>query len=149
MRTESYKFINHVMGMKNLVQTCNQIFGKRSGNFRLRDGCVSLKQCWFCKQLKMQNQNLVKNSQFWNDLSCSTTEPTIWPVWPLKTQISLSICPLWSVFAVCSMDSQGPSFFMQTVKTDQSADLSLCRSFCWFCHAVAHLWREVVCFSPV
>ena len=35
-----------------------------------------------------------------NDLSSNTTKPTKWPVSPAKTQISLSICPVWSVFAV-------------------------------------------------
>ena len=33
--------------------------------------------------------------------SHSTTKPTKWPVWPAKTQISLGIHPVWSVFAEC------------------------------------------------
>ena len=33
-------------------------------------------------------------------MSQSTTKPTKWPVCPAKTQISLGICPVWSVFTV-------------------------------------------------
>ena len=35
-------------------------------------------------------------------LSCHTTEPTKWHVRPLKTQISLGICPVWSVSLLCA-----------------------------------------------
>ena len=49
------------------------------------------------------------------------TKPAIWPVRPAKSQISLGIHPVWSVFAVCSKASQGPQgFFMRTAKTDQT-----------------------------
>ena len=35
------------------------------------------------------------------NMSCSMTKPTRWPVRPVKTQISLSVSPVWSrVFAV-------------------------------------------------
>ena len=34
------------------------------------------------------------------NLSCLMTKPTKWHVRPAKTQISLGICPVWSVFAV-------------------------------------------------
>ena len=37
------------------------------------------------------------------------TKPTKWPLRPAKTQISLGICPVWSVFAVRSMGSWGPN----------------------------------------
>ena len=36
---------------------------------------------------------------------CLVTKPTKWSVRPVKTQISLGICPVWSVFAVHSMGS--------------------------------------------
>ena len=38
-------------------------------------------------------------------LSRLMTKPTKWHVRPAKTQISLGIRPVWSEFAVCSMDS--------------------------------------------
>ena len=34
-------------------------------------------------------------------ISQCMTKPTKWHVRPAKTQISLGICPVWSVFAVC------------------------------------------------
>ena len=40
-------------------------------------------------------------------LSRHLTKSTKWPVRPVKTQISLGIHPVWSVFAVHSMSSQG------------------------------------------
>ena len=38
-------------------------------------------------------------------LRCLMTKPTKLPLRPAKTQISLGICPVWSVFAVCFMGS--------------------------------------------
>ena len=38
----------------------------------------------------------------------STTKQTKWPVCPVMTWISLGIHPVWSIFAVCFMGSQGP-----------------------------------------
>ena len=40
-----------------------------------------------------------------NYLSCLMTKSTKWSVLPAKTQISLGICPVWSVFAVRSVGS--------------------------------------------
>ena len=39
-------------------------------------------------------------------LSLHMTKPINWPVCPAKTQISLGICPVWSVFAVHSKDTK-------------------------------------------
>ena len=69
---------------------------------------------------------------------------------PAKTQISLGIHPVWSVFAVRFMGSLGPKLFSggqgrlwsDWAKCPGWTDLSLRwadRSFCWFCHEVAHL----------
>ena len=41
-------------------------------------------------------------------LSRSTTKPTIWPVRPATTQVSLGIRPVWSEFAVRSVGSLEP-----------------------------------------
>ena len=61
-------------------------------------------------------------------LSLITTKPTIWPVRPAKTQISLGICPVWSESSLCAQwVAKDPMF--------NHAD----RSFCWFCRAQAHL----------
>ena len=51
--------------------------------------------------------NLLKPSDI-QYLSSSMTELTKWPVHPAKTQISLGICPVWSVFAVRFMGCEGP-----------------------------------------
>ena len=45
-------------------------------------------------------------SILWSQWSLCMTKPTKWPVHPAKTQISLGICPVWSVFAVCSQSLQ-------------------------------------------
>ena len=52
-------------------------------------------------------------SSFTWQIWCSTRKPTKWPVQqndvqPVKTQFSLGICPVWSVFAVQSVGSYGP-----------------------------------------
>ena len=39
--------------------------------------------------------------QFDQSLCCLHAKPTKWPVCPAKTQISLSILSVWSVFVVC------------------------------------------------
>ena len=44
----------------------------------------------------------IEQSENWrSNMNRSMTKPTKWPVCPAKTQISLGICPVWSVFAVC------------------------------------------------
>ena len=78
------------------------------------------------------------------------TTPTKWPVRPAKTQISLGIYPVWSVFTVCSMDSQEPKASSCGQRrrwsdwADAQADPSLRwahMSVCWFCHV------RIVCQS--
>ena len=84
-----------------------------------------------------------------------TTKPTKWPVRPAKTQISLGMCPVWSVFAVHLKKCWVLSYPLSTQRrlwsdwVDAQADLSLCwaaahRSFCWFCHAVAQTISEPI-----
>ena len=69
-------------------------------------------------------------------LSRSTTKPTDWPVRPAKAQISLGICPVWSVYIVCLMGSSGPKVFscgqqrLWSDWCDAQADLSLCWVHC-------------------
>ena len=78
------------------------------------------------------------------------TKPTKWHVCPAKTQISLGIRPVWSESALCAQwVAKDPSFLHadstdadQTGWMDDQGDLSLRwvhRSFCWFCHEVAHI----------
>ena len=46
-----------------------------------------------------------------NHMSRHTTKPTKWPVRPLKTQISLGICPVWSESSLCAQEVvKGPMF---------------------------------------
>ena len=81
-------------------------------------------------------------------LSRSMTKPTKWPVHPAETQISLGICPVWSVFAVRMKKHwvfNNPLSASEDSWADWAnarADLSLRwahRPFSWFCHASAHL----------
>ena len=74
-------------------------------------------------------------------LSHSMTKQTKWPVCPAKTQISLGICLVWSVFTVRSMGGS----YMRTAKTlirlgrCPSWSVSLLDAFCSFCHAETQL----------
>ena len=51
--------------------------------------------------------------QFWN-MSRRMTKLTKWPVYPAKTQISLGIYPVWSVFAVCMKKAWVLSYSLST-----------------------------------
>ena len=86
-----------------------------------------------------------------NDGSCLMTKQTEWSVRSSRTQISLGIHPVWSVFAVCLMGSWGPnvSSYVQwrlwSDWVDAQADLSLRwvhMPFCWFCHEAAQIWKK-------
>ena len=79
------------------------------------------------------NSNRQNNStQCQGHKSHSMTKPSIWLVCPVKTLISLGICPVWSVYDMCSKDSQSPkasSCGQQSLWpdwVDAQADLSLC-----------------------
>ena len=77
---------------------------------------------------------------------------TKWTVRPVKTQISLGICPVWSVFAVRMKHwvlgyPKSTQWRVWSDRADAQADLSLRwaqRSFCWFGHEAAHI--DFVCF---
>ena len=58
-------------------------------------------------------------------ISHSTTKPTKWTVHPAKTQFSLSIHPVWSVFAVYSVGSWEPkvSSCGKTKYSDQTGQM--------------------------
>ena len=84
------------------------------------------------------------------DMSQCMTKPTKWPEGPAKTQISLGIHihPVWSKSSLCTQwVAKDPSFIHADSKdwsdwADAQADLSLHwlhMSFCWFCHALAHI----------
>ena len=79
------------------------------------------------------------------NMSCFVTKPTKWHVHPAKTQISLGIRLVRSVFAV-RWWKLGPLATQWAHKEDWSdwvdaqADLSLCWAhmpFCWCCHEAA------------
>ena len=79
-------------------------------------------------------------------MSRRTTKPTKCPVRPAKTQISMGICPVWSVFAICMKKPWVLSYPMSAQRrfwsdwVDAQTDLSLRwahRPHCWFCHAAA------------
>ena len=66
---------------------------------------------------------------------------------PAKTQISLGIHPVWSVFIVRMKKAWALSYPMSAQRrlwsdwADAQADPSLCwaQSLCWFCHEAAHM----------
>ena len=79
---------------------------------------------------------------------CCTTKPTNWSMHTAKTQISLGMGPVWSessLYAQWVVTTQ--AFFMWTAKTlirlgrcqGWSKSLLGAQSFCWFCHAQAHM----------
>ena len=74
------------------------------------------------------------------------TKPIKWHVRPVKTPISLGICPVWSVFAVHIKKAWVLRYTLTTQQRclsdwmDTQADLSLCLAhmpFCRFCWALA------------
>ena len=86
------------------------------------------------------------------EMSRLMTKPTKWHVHPVKTQISLSIHPVWSVFAVCMKKAWILSYTLNAQRRlwsgwpDAQVDLSLRwahKSFCWFCHVAAHIHIHV------
>ena len=85
---------------------------------------------------------------FKRDMSRLMAKPTKWHVGPAKTQISLGICPVWSVFAVHSMGSYGPKLSSCRQRklwsdwVNAQTDLSFRWAqmpFYWFWHEVAHM----------
>ena len=80
------------------------------------------------------------------------TKPKKWHVRPAKTQISLGICPVWSVFAVRMKKAWVLTYPLTecTVNTliwlggrPGWPESSLgTQSFCWFCHEAAQLSME-------
>ena len=76
-------------------------------------------------------------------MSQSMTEPTKWPVCPAKTWIRLSICPVWSVFAVhlkvpCTQKAHNEdSERLVNAQADLSTRDFVC--FCLFCRALAQI----------
>ena len=90
------------------------------------------------------------------------TKQTKWPMHPVKTQISLGICPVWSESSLCTQwIAQDPKFlhadsedsdqtgqmprliwvFTGCICVDAQDDPSLClvHVICWFCCAQAHM----------
>ena len=81
-------------------------------------------------------------------LSHLMKKPTKWHEGPAKTQISLGIRPVWSVFAVRMKKAWVLSYPLSAQQrlwsdwADAQADLSLRwahMQFCWFCHDTAHI----------
>ena len=72
----------------------------------------------------------------------------------VKTQISLGIRPVWSVFAVCMKKYWALSYPLSAQRrlTRQGgcpgwSESSLgAQPFCWFCHVVAHMLHWVLCW---
>ena len=76
-----------------------------------------------------------------------TTKPTKWHVRPAKTQISLSIHPVWSVFAVRSMGSKDPNFLH--ADSEDSDQTGWILRLIWVfdgrtCHFVGFVMRRLI-----
>ena len=61
-----------------------------------------------------------------------TTKPTKWPMYIVKTEISLGICPAWSESSLCTQwIAKDPSFFLRTAsllwRTCYFAGFVMCR----------------------
>ena len=76
------------------------------------------------------------------------TKPTKWLVRPAMTQVSLDICPVWSVFTFCMKKAWVLSYPLNAQwrlwsdLADAQNDLSLHwahLSFCRFCRVAAHI----------
>ena len=74
------------------------------------------------------------------------TKPTKWHVHPAKTQISLGICPVWSVSSLSALWVAKNLIFLHA-----QADLNLRwahMSVCWFCHEMAKInSMQSICLS--
>ena len=66
-----------------------------------------------------------------------------WPVRTAKTQISLGITPVWSEPSLSAWRSLGSLATHREHVPRLFSVLAECTSFCWICHAVAHLSRLV------
>ena len=81
----------------------------------------------------------------WNEPPHDKTNNVV--VRPAKTQISLGIHPVWSVFAVRMKKAWVLSYPLSAQRrlwsdwVDAQADLSLlgAQSFCWICHEAAEM----------
>ena len=67
----------------------------------------------------------------------ATAYPTICTMRPVKTQISLGIHPVWSASSLSTWWNLGSSAILRA--HSEGSDQTGCTSFCWFCHAVAHI----------
>ena len=75
-------------------------------------------------------------------MSRSTTKPTIWPVRPAKTQISLGIHPVWSESSPSAWRSLGPNSYPLSAQQRQIR-LGECQSWS------ESFWAHILsCFRP-
>ena len=78
------------------------------------DFLVHIKTLWHStgRQLKgyrsLKRHHLHTENSRQQHLSSLMTKPTKWPVRPVKTQISLGICPVWSESSLSAWKSLGP-----------------------------------------
>ena len=96
-----------------------------------------------------------RQKQLLNHKSRRMRKPTKRLACPAKTQIDLGIRPIWSESSLCALLVAKDQLFLQADSehlsdgADAQADLSLCwahKSFCWFCHVVAHkITRKRLC----
>ena len=85
-------------------------------------------------------------------MSHRTTKPTKWHVRPAKTQISLSIRPVWRESSLCAPRiAEDPRRLQADSEySDQNGRMPRLTwvfagrlSFCWFCHAAAHMYIQL------
>ena len=112
-------------------------------------------------------QGLVRTLQVLGtkNMSRSTTKPAKWNVRPGKTKISLGICPVWSQ-SLLSAWRNLRSIATHWAHCEDSDQTGGCpgwsesspgaHSFCWFCHAGAHIvmilsiwWVVMICYFTV
>ena len=121
------------------------------GNKQLK--MLKLNYCFVNEVAYMNGQTVKTQAYLWpywiaSNMSRRMTKAAKWPVRLVKTQISLGFCPVWSESSLSAWRNIGPLSTCWAHSEDWSdwvdaqADLSLHwahMSFCWFCHAAAHI----------
>ena len=95
-------------------------------------GVAFVCQCYLSWRIYAQVNNNSVMSSYCQQMSHLTTKPTKWHVHQAKTQISLGICPVWSVFAACMKKAWVHSYPLSAQQRLWSDRAHM--QFCWFCH---------------
>ena len=107
-------------------------------------GCISFEENWrFCISVHV----FLNLSIVWEKYTCKMsnrmTKPIKWPVHPAKTQISLSICPVWSESLLSAWRNTGP-LITYWVHSEDSDQIGWMPRLIW-----VFVWRTSFCLIRV